>query len=131
MDTEGIARVAFEPESVYADPHVVANGFVSKARQAGAEVLTHTPALGISRSNRRVSKVATPKGGIETDTVIIAAGPWANAVRRWVGLDLPLALSREPHPLVRPPAGAPPFRRTTSHTPATPSPPPETAPAPP
>ena len=89
LNTEGIARVAFEPESGYADPHVVANGFVSKARQAGAEVHIHTRALGISRSNGRVSKVTTPKGDIETEIVVIAAGPWASEMGRWVGLDLP------------------------------------------
>lgn len=115
LNTEGIARVAFEPESGYADPHVVANGFVSKARQAGAEVHIHTRALGISRSNGRVSKVTTPKGDIETEIVVIAAGPWASEVGRWVGLDLPLEISREQDIIVRPPESAPPFLRAVSN----------------
>ena len=115
LNTEGIGRVAFEPDSGYADARGMVDAFTSKARQNGAEVHTNTPALGLERSGGKVTKVTTSDGAIETETVINAAGPWAGEVARWVGLDLPLEISREQDIIVRPPAGAPQIPRVVSN----------------
>ena len=115
LNTEGIGGVAFEPDSGYADARAMVDAFALKARQNGAEVHTNTPALGIERSGGKVTKVTTSEGAIETETVINAAGPWAGDVARWVGLDLPLEISREQDIIVRPPAAAPQIRRVVSN----------------
>ena len=47
--------------------------------------------------------------------VVNAAGPWAHRVGRWMGLDLPLEISREQDVVVRPPDGAPKLRRCVSN----------------
>ena len=115
LNTDGIGRVAFEPDSGYADARGMVEAFAAKARENGAEVHTNTPALGLERSEGRVTKITTSKGAIETETVINAAGPWASEVALWVGLDLPLEISREQDIVVRPPADAPPIRRAVSN----------------
>jgi len=115
MNPDGIGRVAFEPDSGHADPHGMATAFVAKARAKGAEAHMNTPATSIKVANGRVSAVVTPLGEISTPTVVNAAGPWAKEISRWVGLDLPLEISREQDMVIRPPAGAPPLRHSVSN----------------
>ncbi len=105
LNVAGIGRVAYEPDSGYADARAMANAFACSARKRGAEVHTSTPATGIEGVRGRVRRVSTPKGEIETEVVVNAAGPWARRVGEWVGLDLPLEISREQDIVVRPPAG--------------------------
>ena len=44
-----------------------------------------------------------------------AAGPWAKAVGQWVGLDLPLEVTRESEVVARIPADIPPVRHSVSN----------------
>ena len=115
LNPEGIGRVAFEPDSGHADPHGTATAFVAKARANGAEAHMNTPATSIKIEKSRISAVVTPLGEISTPTVVNAAGPWAKEIGRWVGLDLPLEISREQDMVIRPPADAPPLRHSVSN----------------
>ena len=107
LNVEGIGRVAYEPDSGYADARGTANAFGLRAKERGAEVNTDTPATGIEKVSGRVRRVSTPRGEIETEVVVNAAGPWARQVGEWVGLNLPLRISREQDIVVRPPSGVP------------------------
>lgn len=82
--------LAWEPESGYADPYSVTTSYASKAREMGAEVVQRTPALGIEVTGGRVRAVLTPEGRVETNTVVMAAGPWSKQEMAKVGVDLPL-----------------------------------------
>ena len=115
LNTEGIGRVAFEPDSGYADPRRMASAFAATAEQAGAEVLVDTPATGIETNGSRVTAVTTEDGRIATPVVVNAAGPWAGRVGEWAGLDLPLEISREQDIVIRPPAGASHIQRSVSN----------------
>ncbi len=115
LNTEGIGCVAFEPDSGYADPHGMVNGFVDAARNRGAEAMPQTAARDIKLANGSVTGVVTDEGEISTPVVVNAAGPWAGEVGRWAGLDLPLEISREEDLVLRPPADAPPLRRAVSN----------------
>ncbi|MSP12517.1 MAG: FAD-binding oxidoreductase [Chloroflexi bacterium] len=115
LNTAGIGRVAFEPDSGYAEPYGMVSAFVAKAKAQGAEVLTYTPARNIRLEQGRISTVVTDQGEISTPIVVNAAGPWGKEVGRWVGLDLPLEISREQEIMVEPPADMPPLRRTVSN----------------
>ena len=114
LNTDGIARVAFEPESGYADPAATVRALVSAGEAAGAEARVDSPAIGIA-STGSTSIVSTADGDVETRVVVNAAGPWAHRVGRWMGLDLPLEISREQDVVVRPPEGAPVPRRCVSN----------------
>ena len=102
---DGIGCVAFEPDSGYVDPHGMASAFAAKAKSNGAQVYLQTPARDIKLSNDRVSAVVTDQGEISTPVVVNAAGPWAKSVGQWVGLDLPLEVTRESEVVARLPRG--------------------------
>ena len=115
LNTDGIGPVAFEPDSGYADPRATVSALVQKAETLGSETHTHTPATGLVVENGRVSGVAAASGTISAPIVVNAAGPWANEIGGWAGLDLPLELSREQDVVIRLPQGVPPLRRVVSN----------------
>lgn len=115
LNPDGIGRVAYEPDSGYADPKAMASAFAAKATERGAEVHTGTPAIDIRTENGRVAAVVTSRGEIASPVVVNAAGPWAGDVGRWVGIELPLEISREQDIVVRPPSGAPALRIAVSN----------------
>ena len=86
--------ICFEPQSGYADPPSVGQGFASAARGMGAQVLLDNPALDVEIVNDRVVAVETRDGRIETDTAVVAAGPWSVRVMKGIGMDLPLTATR-------------------------------------
>ena len=114
LNTDGIARVAFEPESGYADPVAMVRALVAAGEAAGNEARADCPATGIESNGGRTT-VRTADGDVETRVVVNAAGPWAGRVGRWMGLDLPLEISREQDVVVRPPDNAPKLRRCVSN----------------
>ena len=81
---------AWEPDSGYADPHLVTTSYASRAREMGAEIRLRTPALGIELSGGRVRSVSTRQGKVETSTVVMAAGPWSKRELAKIGIDVPL-----------------------------------------
>ena len=86
--------ICFEPQSGYADPPSVGQGFASAARGMGAQVMLDNPALDVEIVNDRVVTVVTREGRIETDTAVVAAGPWSVRVMKGIGMDLPLTATR-------------------------------------
>ena len=52
-------------------------------------------ATGIQTTANRVRAVTTTDGIIYTEIVVNAAGPWSSEVARWVGVDLPIKVTRE------------------------------------
>lgn len=115
LNTDGIGKVAYEPDSGYADPRRMAAAFAARAGDAGAEVRVNTPATGIRTDGGKVTAVTTQNGEISTPVVVNAAGPWARRVGEWAGLDLPLEISREQDVMIRPPPGALQLQRSVSN----------------
>jgi glycine/D-amino acid oxidase-like deaminating enzyme len=96
------AAVVWEPRSGYGSPHDVAASFAGRFVELGGDLRQSTPAIGIAIQGGRVRSVRTPGGEIATGDVVIAAGPWARAVGRLAGLDLPVTPSRESVVTLRP-----------------------------
>ena len=92
LNTEGAVAFAFEENAGYGDGYGSTIAFAHRAREMGATLLQNTPALGLELDDHRVAGVVTPQGTVATRTVVNAAGPWADRIGRWVGLDLPLKL---------------------------------------
>lgn len=99
------APVVWEPHSGYGSPHEVASSFARRSTELGGEIRQSTLVTGITIAGGRVRAVRTPTGEIATAHVVIAAGPWANAVGRLAGLDLPVTASRESVVTLRPSFG--------------------------
>jgi glycine/D-amino acid oxidase-like deaminating enzyme len=94
--------MVYEPRSGYGNPHDVAAGYASAFSAAGGEIRQTTTVTGIDTSRGQVRSVQTTAGEIATAHVVIAAGPWASAVGRLAGLDLPVMASRQSIVTLRP-----------------------------
>jgi glycine/D-amino acid oxidase-like deaminating enzyme len=105
INTDGLAAVAYEPDSGYVDPHSVVSSYADAARKAGAKIYQKVPANSIELNGGRVTGVSTPEGMISTPVVVNAAGPWANRIGRMVGLEWPLFLSTHDVAVLGRPAG--------------------------
>jgi glycine/D-amino acid oxidase-like deaminating enzyme len=92
LNTEGAVAFAFEENAGYGDGYGSTMAFAARARDGGATILQNTPATGLALDGGRIVGVTTPTEAIATRTVVNAAGPWADRIGRWVGLELPLRL---------------------------------------
>lgn len=89
-NVEDLGAAAYEPESGYANPAAVVEGFGSRARELGARVLPWTTVTNIVRTESRVVGVETSAGRIDAGAVVVAAGAWAPRLCRGMGLALPV-----------------------------------------
>jgi glycine/D-amino acid oxidase-like deaminating enzyme len=94
FDLTGIALGAHERDAGYADPVLVTQGMLERARELGAEI----------RHGAAVTTIV-PEGGTWALTiddgsreaamrVLLAAGPWTKPLAAQVGTDLPLTVER-------------------------------------
>ncbi|HTE45264.1 MAG TPA: FAD-binding oxidoreductase [Gemmatimonadaceae bacterium] len=90
VNIDGIIGGSWCPQDGLVDPNGLLQGYVSQARRLGATMLTGTPATAIDVVGGRVRRVVTSAGAIETQTVVIATGPWSAQVGAMVGVDLPI-----------------------------------------
>ena len=96
INTDGIGAVLFEPRGGYADPVATTRGLAEAARVRGVEIVEGVTATGIRLEHGAVSAVETDRGEtISTPVVVDAAGPWGAEVASWVGVDIPLRITRE------------------------------------
>jgi sarcosine oxidase subunit beta len=96
---------AFEPESGYADPTATTAGFLSAARAMGAHLLQGRTLGEVIVDGDRVAGVRTDGEALSSPIVVNAAGAWAGAVARMVGLELPLQVWRHDVAYIRRPPG--------------------------
>jgi glycine/D-amino acid oxidase-like deaminating enzyme len=94
LNLDDVTAVGYEPSSGYADPYLTTTGFIAGARALGVDVMTETPVTGLLRSGDRVTGVRTAKGEISAGTTLFAVGPWSGALADWLGIHLPLAVSK-------------------------------------
>ncbi|MCH8115966.1 MAG: FAD-binding oxidoreductase [Chloroflexi bacterium] len=95
INTDGIGSALIEHNGGYADPIATTEGFADVARSRGIEIVEGVSATGIETTASRVSAVTTSDGAISTEIVVNAAGPWSPEVARWVGIELPIKVTRE------------------------------------
>jgi len=69
-------------------------GVYEAARALGVEVALGAEALGVERTDGRVTGVATSRGTVPTSTVVNAAGGWSGEFSRRCGLDVPNVATR-------------------------------------
>ncbi len=93
FDLDGIAIAAFERDAGYADPVLTTQGLLERARELGAEI---RPGHGVTAIEREGSTwaVTTTDASVQTERVLIAAGPWSAPLAAMVGADLPLTVER-------------------------------------
>ena len=90
LDVNGVVAVAYEPRSGYADPYAVTTTYARAARELGATVQMQAEVVSLQVEDGRVTGVVTNQGIVETNTVVVAAGPWAPKLLGPLGFDIPL-----------------------------------------
>jgi sarcosine oxidase subunit beta len=81
---------AYEPDSGYGDGAGVANDFLSRARDSGANYLPKTQVTALQVEAGRVRGVVTDHGEIAAPVVVAATGPWTRPLVAQAGYDLPI-----------------------------------------
>ncbi len=74
----------------FVDPYSCMNGFMAWAVDHGARLVKSSTVIAVHRDAQGVSGVETSKGCFSTRKVVNAAGAWAAAVAKTVGVDLPV-----------------------------------------
>jgi sarcosine oxidase, subunit beta len=88
---DDVELAAYEPDSGYGDGAGVANDLLARARDLGVAYLPRTQATAFSVEGGRVRGVRTGQGGVDTNVVVAATGPWTRPLFQAVGCDLPIA----------------------------------------
>src|SRR5439155_1033653 len=88
--TGDVTRVAYEPESGYADPNATIYSLARASADLGVTFQFETEVTGVLISGDRVKGVETTKGTILAPVVVIIAGVWANQLFAPLHIDLGL-----------------------------------------
>ncbi len=90
LNLDNVLCAMYEPLSGHVDPSGVTHAYAQGARKNGAEINRFTPVVETSQKPDGSWQVVTPKGNIQADVVVNAAGLWGREVARLAGIDLPL-----------------------------------------
>ena len=94
LDLRDDPVVGWEPAAGYADAYLTLSAYARAARRAGAAIREGVTVTGLLRDGERVVGVETTHGSIAAGLVISAQNMWSRELARWVGIELPLTLSR-------------------------------------
>ena len=86
----GIIGGSWCPRDGLVDPNSLLQGYVSNARRLGVTLLTDAGVTAIDTDGGRVRRVHSPAGVVESDRVVITAGPWSARVGALAGVDIPI-----------------------------------------
>jgi glycine/D-amino acid oxidase-like deaminating enzyme len=95
VDTTGLGVAAFEHDAGYADPTLATTALLDAARDAGTEVWLRASVVGI-REERPGGVTISLRDGrfVDTERLLIAAGPWTRQLANHLGVELPLTVER-------------------------------------
>jgi sarcosine oxidase subunit beta len=94
---------AFETEAGFVEAVQVVASFAEAASRAGADVRQGVEVKGLVLEGARVIGVETNEGRYHCKTVVLATGPWAAALARQAGVQLPVQACRTQVALFRRP----------------------------
>ena len=101
----GSEAIAYETDAGYADPALTASGLAQWAGAHGVDLRLNTPVHRLIIEDGRVRGVATDHGSIAAPTVLVAAGPWTNALLQPLRASLPIEVNRHGVYIYARPAG--------------------------
>jgi glycine/D-amino acid oxidase-like deaminating enzyme len=107
LEVERVEGGYFVPEDGYLDPRQCARAFCGAAEDLGATIKTGTAATGLSLRDGRVVGVETDSGFIETEQVVVTAGPWTATIARTVGYEPAMVPIRHQRVTTAPTPGIP------------------------
>ncbi len=93
LQFEDVGVIGYDSMAGYADPYLTTTSYAKRAKEMGVEILTDTAVTHIT-SNGSHKTIHTNNGSFQTQTLILAAGPWTNQVAGMMGLQFPYEVSR-------------------------------------
>ena len=96
--------VAYEPQSGFADPYLVATTYAARARDMGVAVRTAECVRRFDLAGDRITGVRTHSERFQAPVVVLAAGPWSGPLLKGVGVDAGLQTVRHQVIVLRRPA---------------------------
>jgi dimethylglycine dehydrogenase len=90
IDPQHFLGALYDRFEGHVDPSGVTQAYAKAARVNGAEVYRFTPVVELQQRSDGGWLLVTPRGNIEAEIVVNAAGLWAREVGRLVGLELPV-----------------------------------------
>jgi len=94
INLDGVPLVCWEDETGYADPNGTVFGLAAAAEALDVEIRLNTHVSRVVMDGQRVTGVETAAGVIETNTVVLAPGAYANALINPLGIDYGLQPNR-------------------------------------
>lgn len=85
--------IGYDTQAGYAAPYLTTTSYANRAKELGVDIRTGTAVTGLSLAGGMKS-VETSAGRFHSPVVILAAGPWTNALTRPAGLEFPYEISR-------------------------------------
>jgi len=94
LKLDDIDAIGFEAEAGFADPYLTTTSFARAARRGGATIRLDTAVTGVLRQGNRIAGVRTAAGEIAAGMVVCAMNVWSGMLARWLGIELPLSITR-------------------------------------
>lgn len=85
MNVSKIEGGFFVPNDGYVNPYECACAYANAAKDLGVEIRFNTPVIGLRQKNGEILGIETEEGVIESNYVIITAGPWGASIAKEVG----------------------------------------------
>jgi D-amino-acid dehydrogenase len=95
------------PGDAHVDPGEFTVQVARLAERRGARVLPSTEVLDFETAGRRITAVATTRGTLHAEQVVLAAGAWSAGLARQLGVRLPIEAAKGYSITVPRPEGAP------------------------
>ena len=86
LDTTQIEGGYFVPNDGYVDPRQCAHAYAAAAKDLGVQIQLNTPVIGFWQRGGEVLGVETQNGHIESNHLVITAGPWGASLAKAVGV---------------------------------------------
>lgn len=86
--TGEILAASWSPKDAVVNPFLAVRALLGKARRAGAKLTPHCRVDSLIEKDGRVTGVETTTGRIDTEHVVLAAGPWTARLAGSLGIDL-------------------------------------------
>jgi len=85
LDPAGVVGAAWITGDGYVDPASLTAAYAAGARAGGVRIVQNVYVTALEKHGRRVTRVITDQGDIETECVINAAGMWSRDIAAMVG----------------------------------------------
>lgn len=89
LDTSQLVAASWNPDDGVVFPWPFVWGYARACAKLEVDVHTHTAVEALETRSGRISGVATSRGTIATERVVVCAGAWSPEITRLVGVELP------------------------------------------